>query len=196
MSKLKISDLALKKVKPEYALLICIVLIIAIPLFYYKNVFRPIIERNGALSRQIAQRKEDIERAKVGPEALGSLEEEIKQLNPQIEDYQNKLQTKADIPQMLKELNNLAEQLGIKFVSVNPQDRITQPLPETAELLVQIPIKIKLNGGYHEVGKFINNIENLSRFMKVTDLKIEQDPQNIWVHHADLVITSFGLVSR
>lgn len=195
MQNIKLPKIDLNKVRKEYLTLGSILLIILIAFFAYKNVLSPLLGRIKEASAQMERKKADIQKARISPQALSELEKEIEGLKSQIASYRRRLKARAEVPQILKELNQIAEHLKIKFVSVNPLERVKTPLPEGEELLIQLPIKVKLQCGYHELSIFINQIENLPRFTKITDLKLKSDSRNIWTHQAELVVTTYSLVS-
>ena len=78
----------------------------------------------------------DIQKARISPEDLKKLENEVKEFNTQINYYIRKLSAQADVPQILKELNEIAERLGIKFVSVKPKKKQEVVLPAGEETQV------------------------------------------------------------
>ena len=189
-------NIDLSKVKSEYLLAICAILIVAILFLSYNNIFKPLLGKIKQASKQIEQTERDIQRAKVSPDSLKSLGAEIEKLKAPIDYYQRKLTSKVDVPQILKELNQIAEPLRIKIVSVNPLVKEKIPLPGGEEFIFQVPIRISLKCGYHQLGIFINKIENSTRFMKIADLKINAVSRDIWAHDVELVITSYGLGSK
>ena len=189
-------NIDLSKIKSEYLLAICAILIVAILFLSYNNIFKPLLGKIKQASEQIEQTERDIQRAKLSPGSLKSLGADIEKLKPQIDYYQRKLTSKVDVPQILKELNQIAEPLKIKIVSVNPLVKEEIPLPSGEEFIFQVPIRISLKCGYHQLGIFINKIENSSRFMKIAELKINAVSRDIWAHDIELVITSYGLGSK
>ncbi len=189
-------NIDLSKIKSEYLLAICAILIVAILFLSYNNIFKPLLGKIKQLSEQIEQTERDIQRAKVSPDSLKSLGAKIERLKTQIDYYQRKLTSKVDVPQILKELNQIAEPLKLKIVSVNPLVKEEIPLPGGEEFIFQVPIRISLKGGYHQLGIFINKIENSTRFMKIADLKLTAVSRDIWAHDIELVITSYGLGSK
>jgi Tfp pilus assembly protein PilO len=191
--KLKID---LNKIKKEYLFIIFGVLIIFIAFFAYKAVFSPLLGKIRSVSAQIEVKKGNIRKAKISPDRFKELEEEIEGLKPRIDYYYRNLQALPDIPQILKELNRIGERLKIKFVSIHPLEREETLLPGGEESLLQIPIKLNLKCGYHQLGIFVNELESPPRFMKIRELKINTDPKNVWMHQAELVITSYMLVDK
>lgn len=189
-------NIDLGKIKKEYLILICAVLFVSIAFFFYKNVFSPLQNKIKRVCAQVEQKKRDIQKAELNPRILEELEDELAKIQMQIDFYQDKLQAQADMPQILKELNQITGRLDIKIVSVNPLEKREAPLPDGKESIVQIPIRIKLQCGYHQLGIFINQIENSPRFMKITELKINADSKNVWRQEVELVIASYRLVAN
>lgn len=186
----------LSRIKKEQLSLTCIILAAAIAFFAYTTVFSPLLGKIKKLSGQIEQREKNIQKAKIDPQALKKLEDEANEIRTRVNYYKQGLQALTDVPQILKELNEIAERLRIKFVSVNPLKREKTALPGGKDYLLFSPIKIKLQCGYHQLGIFINEIENAQRLMKITKFKINAGRANIWVHQAELEITSYSLVSN
>ena len=193
MQKLNID---LSKVKKEYMALAYVILAVIIVFVAYKNIFTPLLKKSGEMSTQLEQRKRDIQKAKISPQALKELEDEINGIKTRVAYYQQKLPALADIPQILKELNQIAEGLKIKFDSVNPLERKESFLPGDEELLIEIPIRIKMQCGYHQLGIFINQLENSTRFMKIMELKLNANARNVWEHRVELVISSYRLIPK
>lgn len=196
MFKIDLSSIELGRIKKDYLVVGFVALIIIIIFFAYKNIFSPTLSRIKKISAQIGKKKTNIERAKVGPLTLVELEQEIEALNKRMNYCQENLRSLADVPQILKELNRMAEQLNIRFSSVNPLEKEARLLPGGEEFIVQIPIKIQLQCGYHQFGTFINQIENSPRIMKIIELKINADPNNVWAHQTELTVSSYNLVSK
>lgn len=186
-------NIDLGKISKKEWILIYIFIILVIFSFSYNFIFSPLVEKIKTTSAQIARKETSIQKAKINPQLLKELEGKIEQLKAQMAYYEENLKVLTDVPQILKELNQIAERLEIKFVSVNPLERQKIPLPGEQEYFEQVPIRIKLKCGYHQLGIFINRIENSVQFMKVTQLQISLDPKDIWNHQVELVITSFGL---
>jgi Tfp pilus assembly protein PilO len=67
--------------------------------------------------------------------------------------------------------------------------------PAGAAPYIEIPITINLRCSYHDLGRFINMIENSDRFMKVTDLTINTNPDPM-VHNIRLIVNIFVLKKR
>ena len=190
------ANIDLSKVRKDYLALISIGLIALLALFAYMKIFSPLFFKIKSASRQVEQKRSELERARISPDALRKLEREMAAITKEAEFYQDRLNVNIDVPQILKELNQLGEQLGVRFVAVKPLSAQQRPLPGNGQLLIEIPIQLRLECGYHQLGIFINQIENSTRLMKVTELKVSATACNTWAHNAELVISNYMLVNQ
>ena len=200
MANLNISDINLSnidftKVKKEYLIAACLIFLLLIVFFSYRSVLSPLLSEIRHISTEMERRTIDIQRARIAPQDLSSLEEEIARIREQADIYQSQLEGVRDVPQILKEFNSIAEALKVTIVSVDPLSSEEIALPAGDQILLQAPIKIKMRCGYHQLGMFINQIENSPNFMKITNVKLSANSSNIWLHNAEMVITSFRLIS-
>ncbi|MBN2096909.1 MAG: type 4a pilus biogenesis protein PilO [Candidatus Omnitrophica bacterium] len=190
-----LSSIDLSKIKKEHLLLGGAVFLLLVSWVIFNNVFKPLAGKIKAVSEQIEERKRTAQLGEISPQALKDLEKETKAIRAQLDYYQDRLSATPDVPQLLKELNQIAERLKIKISSVTPFSREETLLPGKTELLLQTPLKIKMQCGYHELGIFINRVENSPRFMEITGLKINADSKDIWQHQVELELVSYALVS-
>ena len=55
----------------------------------------------------------------------------------------------------------------------------------------ELPIALTARSGYHELGAFINQLENSERIFMVKTIEIKADPSDPKRHHATLVVETF-----
>ena len=96
---------------------------------------------------------------------------------------------------LLEELSEVAIESGVKILSIKP---IT--MPETAAdksgIYRQVPISIEAKCGYHDLGLFIQKLESLDRFMKISDIYLESNKSDAIRHNAKLEITTYTLIKE
>ncbi len=195
MVKIDLSSIDLSKLKKGHLIVTCALLIIVIMFFSYQSIFRPLAGEIKETSRQLGQKERDLQRAKRVVDLEG-LEKGIKAIKGELGIYQQGLKAPADIPQILEALDKVARRQRIEFTSLTPLEAKEVLLPWGEESLLEVPIKMQLRCGYHELGIFINQVENAGRFMKVTNLRVKADSGNIWSHQVELVIASYSIASK
>jgi type IV pilus assembly protein PilO len=118
----------------------------------------------------------------------------IKELEQDISYYEKKLPQEKDIPDLLQYLSNIGTETNIKLLEIEKKQEIRQEQEQA--FYVTVPFNLILKGGYHEIGKFINRLENAERFMKIENLKIEEDKRNPFEHRGEMVVYTYILDTR
>ena len=79
-------------------------------------------------------------------------------------------------------ISEIKPQLDIKPTSaLNTQDYKFSPLK----------IEIEASSGYHQLGRFLNKLENENPFISVKEFSIKQEPNNNSRHNIRLVLMTF-----
>lgn len=72
----------------------------------------------------------------------------------------------TEVPGLLEDITNTALEANLKIESVDLQDE------KPAEFYIELPINIKVEGGYHDLGAFVSGVANLSRIVTLHDFTI------------------------
>ncbi len=137
------------------------------------------------ISGQLAKERTRLAEAKGLIDNRKSYEEEIKLLERRIGFYEDKLPESKEVPQLFRELDKVAAESRIKFVSVE------EKLPEERKHYRRFQWNLRMEGGYHELGRFINKLENLGRFIKVSNIQISSNPKNFLEHNINMEVSTF-----
>jgi Tfp pilus assembly protein PilO len=88
----------------------------------------------------------------------------------------------ADMPSLIQQLDTAAAKSGVALVSLSPQVAVpVLAVPGTTagvvpvDNLTAINADIVVSGGYFEIVKFLNSLENLDRYVLVTKVGIVKD---------------------
>jgi Tfp pilus assembly protein PilO len=101
----------------------------------------------------------------------------------QAEYLEKRLPSQDQISSLLEDFSNVAESSGVKILKIKP---LETPAPiskqkVTNNAYTEFPILIEARAGYHQLGDFVNKIENMDRFIKITDMDItgtDKDPRH------------------
>ena len=109
------------------------------------------------------------------------------------------LPLEEQLPSILEELSEIAEQAHVKIQTMVPRLTFTQQ--DLAELLERgesslpvyttIPVQIDAVAGYHEFGAFLSRIETGSILTEVERLRIAANPRTFHQHDITLVLNVF-----
>ncbi len=79
---------------------------------------------------------------------------------------------KTEIPNLLVDISQTGLAAGL-------QEELFQPMEEVRkDFYAEKPIKIRLNGSYHEFGKFVSDISALPRIVTLHDIEISPQSRN------------------
>lgn len=77
------------------------------------------------------------------------------------------LPNKTEVPELLIDITQAGLGQGLKFNLFDPGNKSVK------DFYAVLPIKINVNGTYHEYGEFISDLSTLSRIVTVGDVKID-----------------------
>ncbi len=158
-------------------IVICLVLII------------PQVMNSMRTLREVLQKKAILKNIDCGIENFAAFEDELQLLNSLYEDYFNRLPPQKEFPVFLELISALAKKNNIKIIAIEPQAMIDNP----DLFYMEFPVLIDALCGYHDLGRFINNLEDAKIFMKIKDIKIANDDIIPKQHNVFLNISTFCL---
>ena len=120
------------------------------------------------------------------------IEQKIAQTNEKIHYYEKELPGKKEIPQVLRYLSDSARKLNVKITEIKPAEE-DEGIAEENLIYSSVPISLKAECGYHELGRFVSELESADRFVKIGDIKILTNPYNENRHHVRLMVITYTL---
>lgn len=120
------------------------------------------------VSKETREKKKVLSDLDYGIKNFNTLEVEFNQLNDTYNDFVARLPLQREFPVFLELLSKLARESGVKIIAMEPQKTIDDP----NSFFVKTPVLIDAYSGYHELGRFINEIEYSKKFMKINKMKI------------------------
>lgn len=96
--------------------------------------------------------------------------EELKKQKEQVQEYVTQLEKqlpgKAEMDALLSDINQAGLGRGLQFELFRPGQVVVK------DYYAELPIAIKVNGRYHDIGSFAADVANLSRIVTLHDLSI------------------------
>jgi len=169
------------KEKQKVYILIAIFGVVGLALYYnflLKPQFLGFIAKNKEF--RIVRNRVKSEEIIVANEA--GIKKQQGNLKKQAEYLEKRLPDQVQISSILEDFSNVAESSGVKILKIKPLEPpvVSSKQKVTKELYSEAPILIEARAGYHQLGAFIGKIENMDRFIKVTDIDIagiDKDPR-------------------
>ncbi len=128
--------------------------------------FQPTRQRIVELRADFEKKSSDLARARQAVADLPRFQAEFAALHERYELASELLPLEKEFPGLLRKLTLTGQQAGIEFQTVQPQGPVEQGN------YTELPIRITVHGGYHQVGQFLAQIANLRRIVNVSNLAI------------------------
>jgi type IV pilus assembly protein PilO len=125
-----------------------------------------------ALDKKIAVQENEIAADQVKVAKLPELTLENERLKKRLEELKLQLPEEKEVSTLLKQTSDLCIGSGLKVQLWKPEQRKTHP----SGIVYEIPVKVELAGGYHNLGYFFGSITKLSRIVNISDIKLA-DPK-------------------
>jgi len=164
-----------------------LVVLICAAFYYFK--YKPAKEDIIKFDAQIQELDAKINKGLAMKDKLEEFRKEVFQLKERMRLAAEVLGNRPNVDLLVKSMENLASQCGLRVEKF-------QPLPERKKgFYGEIPINLKLFGGYHELGFFFDKVSNETRIMNVNDLQITGYKQRGYTINSACQLTAFWYLS-
>ncbi|MBN1550420.1 type 4a pilus biogenesis protein PilO [bacterium] len=172
-------------------LIIALIFIVACSIFYYFK-YRPANEEIAKHDRRITELNAEIQSGLDMKDRLEEFRKEVFQLKERMRLAEEVLGNRPNVDYLVKDMENIASQCGLKVEKFQPLQEINKGF------YGEIPISLKLFGGYHELGYFFDKVANEARIMNITDLQVvgRSDQSNNTTISADCRLTAFWYIKQ
>ncbi|MBU1045167.1 MAG: type 4a pilus biogenesis protein PilO [Candidatus Omnitrophica bacterium] len=123
------------------------------------------------LSKEITDKRKILNDLDAGIKNFDILEKEEESLSKAYSDFLASLPAQKDFPVFLELISKLAKNSDVKIAAIEPQ----KTTDAQGSFFIKIPVFIDAYCGYHELGKFLNEIEYADKFMRIGNIKITKD---------------------
>lgn len=98
---------------------------------------------------------------------LEAYQEQLERLKQDFQKVVKSLPTSNETPGLLDDITLVGTSSGLTFKGINWQKEIPK------EFYTELPIRIEVNGNYHEFGEFLSEVASLPRIVTVHDFEME-----------------------
>jgi type IV pilus assembly protein PilO len=152
-------------------ILIGVLGILVVSYVYFGTTFLPFTypvrkARIQAMEQEYNKLSTELEKARKVVADMPRLEAEYERLHEQWLSAQELLPEEEEMPDLLRQVTTAGLKAGVAFVLFEPQ-------PESPrEFHVEHPIKVRVRGGYHQLGIFLSRLSNMSRIVNVANIQV------------------------
>lgn len=149
-------------VKIVLILLICILLSVA---FYYVDTQEQLLQLERAEKEEVTLRK-DFEQKQAKAASLDKYKQQLEEMRQSFGAMLRQLPDKTEVAELLVDVSQTGLAAGLEFELFQPTGEVPK------EFYAELPIKLKVLGGFHEFGEFISGLAALPRIVTIHDVKI------------------------
>ena len=169
MEKLSIPSLPFEKIAAlnrVYRILICAgTFLLLVGLFIYL-IYIPKAARIDELKEELDGLQVKLVKARASAKELAKYEKMYKEAQGKFRLALQLLPDKKEIPSLLENISKSGLRSGLEFLLFKPEPEVLKGF------YAEIPVKINVRGGYHNLAVFFDQVGRLSRIVNISNIKI------------------------
>jgi type IV pilus assembly protein PilO len=153
-------------------LLICIVTLAVMGGSYYYFIFLP---KNKVLQAVRAEHKIQVTNLKTyknKAKALKEYETKMAKVQEKFDIAMQALPEKKELPSLLTGVSKAGSNSGLVFLLFQPAPVVNK------EFYKEIPLSMKVSGGYHQIADFFSQVAGLNRIVNINNISMRTDKKN------------------
>ena len=137
---------------------------------YYAYLWKPVHQERVAVEERVAEleRYNDQARALTQPRRVNELRRQEAEYQVALAAYATMLPSGGEVSGLLADVAAGAVHNDVAIVNFAPLESVV------GEDLIEVPFDLQVQGGYHEIGRFLADITNLGRLIRPTVTGLEQ----------------------
>ena len=145
---------------------ICVLTFALVGAVFFYFFYMPRQEEIRRLEKEKKNLKDNLAIYKTKARLLPKFEKKMAEAQARFDAAMTALPEKREIPSLLTEVSNSGGDAGLAF-------ELFQPRAETkTDYYAQIPVNIKVRGGYHQMGVFFDKVSRLHRIVNIRDINM------------------------
>ena len=141
---------------------------IAVALYYFDTSDQ--LDRLKAQEDQELQLRTSFESKQAKAMNLEAYEQQLEEMKESFGTMLRQLPDKTEVAALLVDVSQTGLGAGLEFELFQPEAE------QLKDFYAELPIKIKVNGHYHEFGQFVSGLAALPRIVTLHDVKIDAPP--------------------
>ncbi len=133
---------------------------------FYQFYETPVQADFSTRRQQLARLQDEVNRGRQAQAKLPEFEAQVQELEARLGNLRAVLPEQKDVADLLRRIQTLATQSNLAIRAFTPQ-AIAQK-----EMHAEWPIKLEIDGTYHDLGTFFDKVSKVPRIINVSDIKI------------------------
>ena len=166
-------------------ILICVGVFVVIFVLFWFLSYWPRWQSIGKLDAEYKRLTADLARSKKNAQQLETLRKEFESKQRDFNLVMKSLPEKEEISSLLTGISQSGQQSGLEFLLFQPQADVNK------NFYAEIPVSIRVRGGYHNVAQFFDKVANLSRIVNIRNIQIARDKDDALTTACEAVTYKF-----
>jgi type IV pilus assembly protein PilO len=150
-----------------------IILVIALVWLIFFTGYLPFSTRRTAgeverLRGELQRVAGELQRLKAAVNSLPKIERELEVLQAKWQALRSLLPRESEMSSLLTNVTTAGMKAGVQFTLFEPGQA------EPYDLYTRYPIRVGVHGGYHQVGRFFDNLCNMGRLVGISNVNLTQ----------------------
>jgi len=161
----------LAAIPPLYRWLAIPVGVVLLAGLYYMLLYQAYAEEMSAVQEKIEAGRKTVEKYTEIAVKLEPLRAQVSDLEARLQGLLRELPGSKEIPDLIKRISELVVRTGLRISLFKPQPE------QRKEFYAEIPIQMRVQGPYHSVGRFFDDLAHLERIVSVDSVQMEATSQ-------------------
>ncbi len=148
-------------------MLVCLITVAVISVAYIYFIYMPKQQQILRLNREFSVQKRKLNTYRKMASDLSKYEKKMADFQIRFNLAMKALPDKKEIPSLLKAVSKAGIDAGLVFTLFQPGHEVNK------KFYAEIPVKIKINGGYHQLAHFFDQVSRLYRIVTIRDINIK-----------------------
>lgn len=166
-------------------IMICVGAFVIIFVLFWFLSYWPRWQSIGKLDSEYKRLTADLTRSKKNAQQLAALRKEFESKQRDFNLVMKSLPEKEEISSLLTGVSQSGKQAGLEFLLFQPQGDVDK------NFYAEIPVSIRVTGGYHNVAQFFDKVANLSRIVNIRNIQISRDKSGALTTSCEAVTYKF-----
>jgi type IV pilus assembly protein PilO len=142
-----------------------VILVLIVASFYFQS-WSEISAKVTALESEKASLQRQFEDRQRVADDLATFQENTRRLEEDLQNALLQLPREKEVPQLLRDIYTLGNQSGILFRTFEPGS------PQAKSLYSELPLRLQITGGYHEIAVFFDRVGKMSRIVNISNVEM------------------------
>lgn len=166
--------------------------VIALIVFALDYQFLAVLSRKGKdLNKKITEEKSKIGALEKDLAKMRELKEKQAKTKEKIIPKIKKILPEEQKVALLQDISDIANKNNVKILQIKPVTDVKQEKAFLGGKIAPFYINLELTADYHNLGRFINGLENSEALMSVQDIVISRYPQDFLKEKVNLMVRAY-----